>query len=550
VSLGRDPRGEGGARGGPAKPQTFTARGWTGLNLTDSRLSIDDRELATLDNGMLLGGRVIPVPLYNGPAGVALSASLIKESFGASLTFTPNAVPHPVGLFVFEDGSAKQRDFSLDGAVDSVVAPVGTFATSPGGTGISLWQDGPILFLDAKSGYLSWNGTVLTTIDGGKLGRLLAVFEAHVWLVTAPRTITFTAPNSFSNFVAGDGAGSFKITDDAFVGAITQITSTVQQLWILGASAIDALGNVATAGGLTTFAVTNALGSLGTIFADSVLGYFRSLTFSTGYSIHSLLGVTPQKLSAKIDRLFAALGPAITFGPRAGIQQLNGRLVLVFLYQFTDPVTAAVRSMLLCFDEGRWFTCQTPDLAGNRVVDLLTLTIKGFPEVFGVDRAGFTYRIFARSTDTPAGTMTVRGKLYDLGAPTEGHEGKRIGLDLSAPPTTVIAPITLTLVSEQRTAPTSITFEKFLPVGDDLLGLRYALLRTAAPLTGERLGWTLQVPCASGVALEAVHLEHAPTGDWNVVDPAVAHLLWLNDQAVLVDWRNTPAGVLVGGWLG
>jgi hypothetical protein len=338
VALAGDPRQGRERPRGPEPPKTQTQRAWKGLNVTDSRLTLDEDELYRCENGMPLGRGIAPTPIYNGPRGVPIhTGSLIKESLGASLTYGGHTVPHPVSLHVFEDGSAWMRDHYLDGALDSMVAPVGTFSASPLGTAITIWQDGPILFLDEQAGYLSWDGTTLTVIDAAKKGKALAVFSGYVFLLLAPRSFTFTAPNTFNDFAAIHGAGSFKITDDAFEGAVQRLISTVSQLWIIGVEAIDALGNIATSSGITTFAVTNAVTTVGSAFGDSVIGYFRSLIFATGYSIHSLLGVTPQKLSGKIDRLFPFLSPAIAFGPRPGVVKLNGLLVLAYLYRFSDP---------------------------------------------------------------------------------------------------------------------------------------------------------------------------------------------------------------------
>ena len=62
---------------------------------------------------------------------------------------------------------------------------------------------------------------------------------------------------------------------DAFAGAVQRLLSTVSQLWLIGVSAIDALGNIATVSGVTTFSVTNAVGTLGSPFGDR--GYFSWL---------------------------------------------------------------------------------------------------------------------------------------------------------------------------------------------------------------------------------------------------------------------------------
>lgn len=521
MALGRDPRA--GGRPGRSElpqPQTSTSRGWKALNLSDDRLSIDDDEVAWLENGMWQGRAIQSVPLYAGAAGASLNASsTVKASYGCSLTYGAFTVPHPVAIVVFADGSAWQRDLFNDVAVDVQIGVAGTFSGAASRTDIKIWRDGPVLFIDDVKGYIKWDGATRTVIDATKIGPNLAVFESHVWLRTAPRTLTYTAPNTFDDFTGANGAGSFKVTDEAFDGQIQGLLSTVEQLWLLSQSAVDALGNVATAGGVTTFTVTNALTSLGTIYPTSLIGYFRALAFSTGYSIHALLGVTPQKLSSKLDRLFPLLSLSLTFAPKAGIQELNGAVVLVFLFTFTPPGSAA-RSELLCFQEGRWFLATTPDLAGNRILDLVTLTINNAPEVYGIDAGGFLYRIFARSADVQKGTMTVSSKLFDLGDPLEGHQTIRVGLDLTAPSATAQVVVTLSLTTEAATVVVGAFAENFLATFDSPMGFRYALLRRDAPMAGQRVGWTASLPCNSGVALEAAHLEAFPTGKWETVDSA------------------------------
>ena len=521
------------------EPHTLSVGGWDGMDLTNSRLARGAKDkLYLAENLMYVGDGMQAVPLYNGARGAALHAgSTPKESAGFMLTYGANTIPHPVSIVIFEDGSAWMRDHYLDGAVDTQDAVAGTFATSAvGNTGVTIWRDTTILFLDKSAGYCSWDGTTFTVIDATKKGDTLAVFESHVWLKTAARTVSYTSPNSFSDFTAGLGAGTFSITDDAFVGAIIHLQSTVEQLWLLGIGAIDALGNVATAGGVTTFNVTNAITTLGTNFGDSVIGFFRALVFFTGYSQHSLLGVTPQKLSAAVDRLMPQLTGAITAGPRPGVVTLNGQTVLCLLCSFTDPATAAVRSELLCFQEGKLWLARTPDLNGNRVLDMVTLYVGNTPELYGVDAGGFLYRIFARTTDAGQGTAILSTRLYDLGDPVSGHDGVRVGVDLSAPSTTAISPVTVELVSESQSTTLLAAQVKFADVIDALLGLRYALHRVQAPITGQRLGVTLRLQAADRVCVEAIHLEVTDTGRWLPMDAVPSSFVFTADDGAVFTW--------------
>ena len=142
-------------------------------------MSIDDDDLAWIENGMLVGRSVQAVPLYNGPAGTSLNNALVKVSGGFFLTYGANTAPHPVTIAVFEDGSAWMRDHDLDGAVDTQIVGPGKFSASPKKTRITIWRDGPILFMDETAGYCTWDGTAFTVVDAAKTGGVLAVFESR-----------------------------------------------------------------------------------------------------------------------------------------------------------------------------------------------------------------------------------------------------------------------------------------------------------------------------------------------------------------------------------
>lgn len=483
------------------------------MNLSDSRLSIGDEELYARQNMMPVGDGQQCIPIYGGDRGAVLHAGTVRETFGGQITFPGDTSPRDVFLAIFTDGSAWQRQPLT--ATDTEVAPAGFFAPD-GHTGITPWRDGPVLFLDPQAGYCKWDGVTFTVIDAAKKGSIVAVFEGHAWLVTAARTIEYTAPNTFDDFDPTHGAGALKITDEAFEGAIFQLLSTVEQLWILGATAIDALGNVQTTGGVTTFAITNAVRSLGSIYPNSVVPYYRLLTMATGYSFHALLGVTPQKLSSKIDRLFAHLSPVIPTGPRAGVVTLNGQTILAFLYTYNDPVGAA-HPIVVCFMEGQWFTCSTPDL-GN-VLDMATLSPNGVPELYVIDDSGRMYRLFARPTDPMQGVGFLATKLYEFARPIDSSESVRVGVDLSGPldvGDTVSVDLTLSSLGRTKTLTKVVAM---LPQTDSPLGLRYGLLRADAPMAGFRIGVSLRMACADRLCVEAIHLESDKQGEWDAQNP-------------------------------
>ena len=92
-------KGPGGQGQGPPPPQLQTARGFKRLNCSDSRLSIDDDDLAWLENGMLVGRGVQTVPLYNGPAGVSLHPVGTDLKLGHPELVIGIDIRHLAGLF-------------------------------------------------------------------------------------------------------------------------------------------------------------------------------------------------------------------------------------------------------------------------------------------------------------------------------------------------------------------------------------------------------------------------------------------------------------------
>jgi hypothetical protein len=508
MSIGADPRtaGRDNGRRQQAIPQSRTFRQWKGLNLADSRLTIDDDELYWRDNVMPVGRGQQSVPIYAGPAGAVLHADTVKDTWGGMLTFPGEQTSRPVFVAVFMDGSAFQRDYSVEPPLDRQIAPPGTFAAGSR-TGMTPWQDGPLLILDAKAGYGKWDGVAFTVMDATRRGAYLAVFEGHAWLVLGARTIDYTAPETFDDFAPNHGAGTFRITDEAFEGPIYQLLSFVQQLWVFGADAINAIGNVQTTGGVTTFAVTNAVDSLGSTFANSVIGYYRTLAFATSQAIAGLTGVQPQNLSQKITRLASRLGVLTPTGPRAGTQKLYGMTVLCFLVDYDDPIQAKHRPLLLCYVEGQWFLASPPSLVGNqRVLNMATVIINATPELYGIDEGGHVFRIFARSTDPMGGLSSIFFKLYELGAPTSDAFGLRVGVDLTGPADVATAHVSIAAITETSERARDYTV-KMLNAGDAPLGTRIGLLRRNVDVAGERVGVTITMQSAERLCVEALHLQ-------------------------------------------
>lgn len=504
-------------RQGPTPPTTKSYRGWSGMNLADSRLSLQDDELAWCDNAMVIGRELQVLPIYNGPRGdVIYAGAPIKQARDVYLTYGAFTEPHACAILIFGDGAAYMRDFIA--GTDTLIGAAGTFSDSTLLTSIAMFRDGPVLILDQTTGYWKWDGVTLTLIDGAVAGDAIAVFEDRAWLVTGtPRTISVTAPTTFDDFNPANGAVVTRLTDDVFTGRIIALYSTVQQLWVIGDSAVNAIGSVQTVAGVTTFSNTNAVKSIGTIYSDSISGYFRLLTFAAPDAIHGLLGVTPQYLSAKISRLFGDLAPIRFTGPRPGLVKLNGQMVLAWLYDYNDPIAQRHRSLLVCFSEGKWFVASPPELDGARILDMVSILLEGRPELYGIDDQGRMYRIFARPTDAMAGQTGIFFKLDDFGGPVQGHHAILAGLDLVAPLDVATADVALSVVSEKSKRGVSLGPVAFAPDVDQPTGQRFALVRTGLKtqdFAGQRIGVSLVLQGADRLSVAGVHVQIDTVGEW------------------------------------
>src|SRR5438445_376999 len=200
---GRQPR--------PPKARTYQFRTWKTLNLTDARASIEDSELSWCENALPIGNGAIQI--LNGPgASIATIAQGIASLWGVPFSSG--------GVFV---------SINSDGSISTITTAAR----------LSMWQGSTALIIDPTKGYFSYDGTTFTTISASQKGDAVSVFEGRAW-ISSGRTISYTAPNTFNDFTAGNGAGSTIITDAAFPGNVVELASTLEALWIVGQGGIEA----------------------------------------------------------------------------------------------------------------------------------------------------------------------------------------------------------------------------------------------------------------------------------------------------------------------
>jgi hypothetical protein len=515
---GRQPR----RRPPPSKRKTAEFRRWTTVNLTDARTDIEDTELFWAENAIPIGKGQMQT--LNGPGEpIATLAQGIATLWGFELNGAP------VFISVGTDGSLTMV---TPGGVQTVIRGAGTVSVN---AHLTPWQGSIALIIDPIFGYSSYDPATntYTVIDATRVGESIAVFEGRVW-IGHNRTITFTAPGTFNDFTIGNGAGTVILTDEAFIGNITMMLSALEQLWIIGPAAIEALSNVTASGTapsvVTTFSLTNIITGLGSTSPQSGIGYFRAITFMSPGGLYAISGVTPQQLTERLDTMF----PGLTLTPDVPaaiglVQNLNCLLYLVTYTQATVPNLPIPANglttptpLVLGFTKGKIFFASQ----GDTLKWITTIYVSGVAQVWGADAAGHIFQLFGAANDKAAPYKIV-GKLSSFGKAVQMHAIMKIGVELQA--AHPVSP-TLTLDSDLGAKAFPLAAGVALKLLNNmnqilllqnaanqtlvLRGQGIALPKQDAAMFGHYIGWTYQGNDPPH-RLQAVQFEYVDTRDWN-----------------------------------
>jgi hypothetical protein len=286
---------------------------------------------------------------------------------------------------------------------------------------------------DASLGaaFAGTTSNTVTQIDATKVGTTLAVFSGRVWIANG-RTVQYTAPNSFTDFDPADAAGSFIMTDSNFVGNMQKLLAGLDVLWIFGEAAINQLGNVNIIANTTTttFSNINVSSSVGTIFPQSVISYLRQIEFASKYGIIQQVGVTPQRISEKIDGTYRLLD--LSQPVTAGLVILNNILCYGLMVTYLDPDndgTARKIILLVTFD-GKWFIGSQ----GDGLIRMASVEYNGSYRLFGAD----DHNIRELFVQPHYPVHRLKTPFFDNGDVTAGKEMVRAMMVMHFPEETLI----------------------------------------------------------------------------------------------------------------
>jgi hypothetical protein len=269
-------------------------------------------------------------------------------------------------------------------------------------------------------------------------GTTIEVYAGRVWMGNN-RTVVFTAPNTYNDFNPVNLGGSFIMTDSTLRSVIESLYSANNYLYVIGGESINIISNVTvtsptyntttgaiTAPGTTIFSNTNLTSSVGTKMGNSVVSFFRTLSFVNDYGVQGITGSTPQKISDELDGIFPNID--FTTSPSGGTCVIHNIICLCFLVQYVDPVTG-LRPLLLVFFGGKWFFASQG--AGLKFIATASPNPDS-PSMYGTD--GFQlYKLYSDSINSI--TQTIKSKLWNMGTSLTVKQVYKIGIETLTVPT-------------------------------------------------------------------------------------------------------------------
>lgn len=389
-------------------------REWGGMNSTASRQGLAPTAQAWMEN---------VIPLDNGNATVVPNKQTVVSALGETINSIDTVTISGTSYVVAATASGNVYAWVI-GVWTKITVKTG-LATS--GITFASWQNTQLLILDPTNGYFNWPGSGTAVLVSGTLvGTTIANYSGRVWINNG-RTISFSAPNSFSDFTVADGGGSFIVTDEYMEGAVLRLIASQDWLYILGNGCVLGLNNVQLlAGNITTYSVTNLSSSGGVKSYTGAVVYQRALVTANAHGVDGYYGLTSQKVSSDMDGFFSNV--TITANIGAFLGTVYNQVCLHVLVTYTPNGNVYLAS----FTSGRWFLMNMGTLTyGTWIAQ------NGSPQAYVTDGPN----IYSLATDVT--TVAVTGKIitrfWDAEDATMFKQLEKVGVEVSAPSLTSYA---------------------------------------------------------------------------------------------------------------
>lgn len=358
-------------------------------------------------------------------------------------------------------------------------------------------------------------GTTATAyiMPTGQNADATSVYAGRVWLMKN-RTLTFTAPNTWSDFNTANAAGSSTITEGSLRQRIFGAEALDNYLYIFGDSSIIIIGDLKVTGSITTFSQTFLSSTTGTTLPATITAMERAIIFMNKYGVYALFGASVQKISKALDGIF----PLIDFTQpiSAGLVQIHN--ILCYAVNFTYQDTNALRPIQAVFFDGKWFITSQ-----GALTFISPASIDGVLSIWGTTGRDVT-PLYTNTTATIA--TTVQTGLYDLGNPIFDKQVNRAGLEWTAP---LLSEANLEIDTETITNSALVSGSSALiwtnNAGNviiwqnnslqtiDWISSGFALLQSFFDLVGKYIGATV-TSNSPGIVINGILIEYQQRASW------------------------------------
>jgi len=258
--------------------------------------------------------------------------------------------------------------------------------------------------------------------------------------------VSYSAPNSYTDFTGASAGGSFIITDETLHSNINSLFTANNFLYIAGDSSFNVVSDVRTTGSpaVTVFSNTNVSAFVGTNLPLSVFAFGRNVAFATKYGFYELVGATTTKISDNLDNLI----PLINFtNPVSGdVANIYNKVMPCFLFSYNDPI-AGTRALMALYYNKKWFFASQ----GKSLTILSGGFQSGVPAIFATDGSNI-WKLFSNTSNTIAWSLSTAWWAV------KSHTQKKQAMKARIEMTTGSSTQTLTLTVESESAEIPYTF--------------------------------------------------------------------------------------------
>lgn len=329
--------------------QRFKISKITGVNVSGAASEIPQDKARRLINYMpVQGEKIKKVPGYT---NITLSTTLpanISRMYTCYVKIAGTPTPHLI--FFLTNGSAYKHNISA--GTTAQIWTTSTF-TRPR---LVQWKQERVMVIDPTAGLRTYDGASATTVDASITGHFITVWEGRLIVIKQnTNSVLISVPDSYSDFNTANGAGAFIVNQPTLKGLISGVASTSKVLYVFGETAVIAVSNLQSTGGIVTVSQLALFGNRGCKYEDSVAVYENLVYTTDANGIWEINGYSVRRITdPDVDEWLKYLNNA-SFNPVGFIGNLYNIDMFCLLVNITPPGAATSEKWVWAYNNNGWF---------------------------------------------------------------------------------------------------------------------------------------------------------------------------------------------------